>query len=102
MVFILCFIFKKRVIAIISGAILPLVSLGFIKALVDYIRPSSYKKPEIEEIETEDEPINEHTEENIQDLDDSEKIDSPIISPVNTGRKLKDTIYYDIDPTKIP
>ena len=95
-------IFQKRVIAIISGAILPLVSLGFIKALVDYIRPSSYKKPEIEEIETEDEPINEHTEENIQDLDDSEKIDSPIISPVNTGRKLKDTIYYDIDPTKIP
>ena len=95
-------IFQKRVIAIISGAILPLVSLGFIKALVDYIRPSSYKKPEIEEIETEDEPINEHTEENIQDLDDSEKIDSPIISPVNTGRKLKDIIYYDIDPTKIP
>ena len=32
-------IFQKRVLAIISGAILPLVALGFIKSLVDYIRP---------------------------------------------------------------
>jgi hypothetical protein len=95
-------IFQKRVIAIISGAILPLVSLGFIKALVDYIRPSSYKKPEIEEMEPTDEPINDPAEENIQELDGSEKIDSPIIPTVNTERKLKDTVYYDIDPTKIP
>jgi hypothetical protein len=95
-------IFQKRVIAIISGAILPLVSLGFIKALVDYIRPSSYKKPEIKEMEPTDEPINDPEEENIQELDGSEKIDSPIIPTVNTERKLKDTVYYDIDPTKIP
>ena len=33
-------IFQKRIMAIISGAILPLVALGFIKSLVDYIRPS--------------------------------------------------------------
>lgn len=33
-------IFQKRVMAIISGAILPLVALGFIKSLVDYIRPT--------------------------------------------------------------
>jgi hypothetical protein len=32
-------IFQKRVLSIISGAILPLVSLGFIKSLVDYIKP---------------------------------------------------------------
>jgi len=32
-------IFQKRMMAIISGAILPLVALGFIKSLVDYIRP---------------------------------------------------------------
>ena len=30
---------KKRVLSIVSGAILPLVALGFIKSLVDYIRP---------------------------------------------------------------
>jgi hypothetical protein len=42
-------IFQKRVLSIVSGAILPIVALGFIKSLVDYIRPSKteeYKNPE--------------------------------------------------------
>lgn len=30
---------QKRIVAFISGAVLPLVALGFIKSLVDYIRP---------------------------------------------------------------
>ena len=30
---------QKRVLAFVSGAILPLVALGFIKSLVDYIKP---------------------------------------------------------------
>lgn len=34
-------IFQKRVLAAISGAILPLVALGFIKSLVDYIKPQT-------------------------------------------------------------
>jgi len=34
-------IFQKRVLAAVSGAILPLVALGFIKSLVDYIKPES-------------------------------------------------------------
>jgi hypothetical protein len=32
---------QKRLLATVSGAILPLVALGFIKSLVDYIRPDS-------------------------------------------------------------
>jgi hypothetical protein len=32
-------IYQKRVLAIISGAVLPIVALGFIKSLVDYIKP---------------------------------------------------------------
>lgn len=32
-------IYQKRILSFVSGAILPLVSLGFIKSLVDYIRP---------------------------------------------------------------
>lgn len=32
---------QKRILATVSGAILPLVALGFIKSLVDYIRPES-------------------------------------------------------------
>jgi len=34
-------IFQKRVLSAVSGAILPLVALGFIKSLVDYIKPES-------------------------------------------------------------
>jgi len=92
-------IFQKRVLSIISGAILPLVSLGFIKALVDYIRPDSDKE-KIEEIQ-EEEKIEEFTElikpeeEEIKE----EKIES--IDNTNKSRRLKDTIYYDLDPTKI-
>lgn len=33
-------IYQKRILSIVSGAILPIVALGFIKALVDYIRPA--------------------------------------------------------------
>ena len=32
---------QKRILSIVSGAILPIVALGFIKSLVDYIRPGS-------------------------------------------------------------
>lgn len=37
-------IFQKRILSIISGAILPLIALGFIKSLVDYIRPEELKE----------------------------------------------------------
>ena len=90
-------IFQKRVLSVISGAILPLVSLGFIKALVDYIRPDSDKE-KIEEIH--EERIEEFTEliETEEEIKE-EKIEN--IDNTNKSRKLKDTIYYDLDPTKI-
>jgi uncharacterized membrane protein len=34
-------VYQKRVLSAVSGAILPLVALGFIKSLVDYIKPES-------------------------------------------------------------
>ena len=39
-------IYQKRILAAVSGAILPLVALGFIKSLVDYIKPESMSNPE--------------------------------------------------------
>lgn len=48
---------QKRILSVISGAVLPLVALGFIKSLVDYIRPTE-------------------TIENIQHSDDSESKDT--------------------------
>jgi hypothetical protein len=91
-------IFQKRVLSVISGAILPLVSLGFIKALVDYIRPDSDKE-KIEEIQ--EEKIEEFTEliEPKEEEIKEEKIEN--IDNTSKSRKLKDTIYYDLDPTKI-
>jgi len=41
-------IYQKRVLSIVSGAILPLVALGFIKSLVDYIRPEQAQTVQIE------------------------------------------------------
>ena len=52
-------LFQKRVLAFVSGAILPLVALGFIKSLVDYIKPDE----EVKEIE--------------EDLEAPGKLDSP-------------------------
>lgn len=96
-------IFQKRVLSVISGAILPLVSLGFIKALVDYIRPNSDKEKieETPEEIKEEEKIEESTEliESKEEEIKEEKIEN--IDNTNKSRKLKDTIYYDLDPTKI-
>lgn len=43
-------LFQKRILSVLSGAILPFVALGFIKSLVDYLKPSS-KQLEIKEEE---------------------------------------------------
>ena len=37
-------IYQKRILAAVSGAILPLVALGFIKSLIDYIKPENNPK----------------------------------------------------------
>ena len=41
-------IFQKRILSIVSGAILPVVALGFIKSLVDYIKPSTAEELKVE------------------------------------------------------
>lgn len=42
-------LYQKRVLAAVSGAILPLVALGFIKSLVDYIKPEDMDVEEVAE-----------------------------------------------------
>lgn len=46
---------QKRILSVVSGGILPLVALGFIKSLVDYVRPveSAPAEPESEPAEPE-------------------------------------------------
>jgi hypothetical protein len=56
-------IFQKRILSIVSGAVLPLVALGFIKSLVDYIRPAEISQ--------------ESTQENLTYSDSVEVMESP-------------------------
>lgn len=59
-------IYQKRVLSAVSGAILPLVALGFIKSLVDYIKPESQSSvKEINKIE-EDSSVEEAKKEESQ------------------------------------
>ena len=55
---------QKRALSIISGGVLPVVALGFIKSLVDYIRPGDIKPVEKPANEV---PV-EHTETIVEDI----------------------------------
>ena len=53
-------IFQKRILSLVSGAILPIIALGFIKSLVDYIKPADEvesTQAEISESEEKLEPV---------------------------------------------
>lgn len=68
-------ILQKRVLSAVSGAILPIVALGFIKSLVDYIKPETIEEEvEIEqieeELENEEPPIIETVEDITQVVED--------------------------------
>ena len=52
-------IYQKRFLAILSGAILPLVTLGFVKSLVDYIRPDNNNEEPVTEEPVTEEPATE-------------------------------------------
>jgi len=74
---------QKRILAIISGAILPLVSLGFIKSLTDYLKPDPEKVEEAPE-EVIEYSVDEEIEEAIAAIqekkkswDENIKVDSP-------------------------
>jgi hypothetical protein len=43
-------ILQKRILSIVSGAILPLIALGFIKSLTDYIRPNEDESAEEDDL----------------------------------------------------
>jgi predicted membrane protein len=73
-------IYQKRILSIISGAILPLVALGFIKSLVDYIKPD------------ESAGIVQEEEINIDDINGGERGDTAEEKEVKTGEDIKEEI----------
>ena len=52
---------QKRILSVVSGAVLPLVALGFIKSLTDYIRPDDGETISSENVteEINDQPVEE-------------------------------------------
>ncbi len=99
-------IYQKRILSIISGAILPLVALGFIKSLVDYIKPE-----ESSEIVQEEE-INTNEKEEEENKDSSEateiKSEDQITENISTEndeardfvQKGRNNFIYE-DPTRL-
>ena len=81
-------IYQKRVLSIVSGAILPLVALGFIKSLVDYIRPEEKNKIE------ESIPEEAKAWKGAFDIDTSE-VETPVAGSAEPRIKPEDP--YDID-----
>jgi hypothetical protein len=113
-------IYQKRLLSIISGAILPLVALGFIKSLVDYIKPEEIQ--EVTEQKQEDVIIdlNQALEEQIQfsenlpeQVSEPESKPEPQPAPVeiplepvgqiveSVNRSKMGYVSTDYDPTKI-
>jgi len=94
-------IYQKRMLAIISGAVLPIVALGFIKSLVDYIKPEEPKaEPEILAEEPKISDLPESTIPQVSDdfqignsgayeHTDEPKIESP--KPIKTSKVKKET-----------
>ena len=107
-------IYQKRVLSVISGAVLPVVALGFIKSLVDYIKPEDDREkstdevvqvePQITEPIVRDEIVVEpEPEEIVIDLETSENSDSlvndyneSVITSANRNRVLT-----EVDPTRL-
>ena len=65
-------IYQKRVLSIVSGSILPIVALGFIKSLVDYIKPSDDVVESEKTMDSLEEKI-EVTEDSIEALEEKVK-----------------------------
>lgn len=89
-------IYQKRVLSIVSGAILPIVALGFIKSLVDYIKPQPETKiddiildlkkeaEDLGHIQTPGLNIIEDPTQDTQSLDDENPIQDEAVNQVET------------------
>lgn len=108
-------IYQKRVLSIISGAILPLVALGFIKSLVDYIKPENTQIQEDSskiDIEAIDGGESGGDDDNINFSSESENIETPISEipdevvvsnkdeQISENKRVNRDIVYE-DPAKL-
>jgi hypothetical protein len=99
-------IYQKRILSIISGAILPLVALGFIKSLVDYIRPEDVEINISEkslEIQDELTPNKIKTEEKLDGGSSSPVIPLEVIDVEVPESQIENIVLKETNPiTEIP
>jgi hypothetical protein len=90
-------VYQKRVLSAVSGAILPLVALGFIKSLVDYIKPDPQAETAVEEIaKVEETPI--ETKEEIYtqvDLEEMKEWDVTLMDGLEDEEAVEETEERD-------
>jgi len=89
-------LYQKRILSIVSGAILPLVALGFIKSLVDYIRPS--EEVTKQEVIDNDLPFGPYTDEGPYTFEtnkEAEELEEENISIVDEELLVKDLYPRD-------
>ena len=105
-------LYQKRILAFVSGAILPLIALGFIKSLVDYIKPDGEIKEETikspgklnssdEEIIKDDYDWASLDDESDEDFDDIEgdlsKLDDELINEYHENMAADREKYNDLN-----
>lgn len=111
-------IYQKRILSLVSGAILPIVALGFIKSLVDYIKPADETEDIREEIiQAEISALEEKLEKEIPQPQKAAKqsVTQPIIETdpfrmdargmsaiANTGEKVNEDAQIDNKKSSAP
>jgi len=94
-------IFQKRVLSIISGGILPIVALGFIKSLVDYLKPQPVENQPTETVNNISTTVITATEDRVDETPVSEKLDvnfnieSELEEPIAQS-ELQETIVQEV------
>jgi hypothetical protein len=105
---------QKRILSLISGAVLPVVALGFIKSLIDYIRPSedaimtdetsqdlAIEEPTVEEPTVEEPTVEEPTEEPIQEPI-QEPMEEPMEEPIQEPIQEPELTQEPLTPAPQP
>ena len=87
-------IFQKRILSVVSGAVLPLVALGFIKSLTDYIRPEETVTEEEVFTELDRKETSENTAEEINDQP-KEIIEKVIEESSNIPKETEDDVILN-------
>jgi hypothetical protein len=95
-------IFQKRMLAMISGGVLPIVALGFIKSLVDYLKPAEDVQEIPEFVEKDNNTITVSGDQDEIELE--KKIDSTIniSDELQPKQKVKEVVTKKVELPRTP